>query len=100
METLVATVLIVIVFLVASLVLNNLFRNEMKRDARIESYLNMLQYQWQQKTINGPYVEAWGDWEIIIQEESQYSSAWVLKATNQKTQKSIKQYLSDAPRAN
>ena len=45
METLVASVLIVVVFMISSMILNNLFSNTIKSNTRaIEAHINELQY--------------------------------------------------------
>lgn len=50
METLVATVLIVVVFMITSLLLNSLFANSQKFKAGDkEAYLHQLQYRYQQQ---------------------------------------------------
>jgi len=56
METLVATVLLVIVFMVASLILNNTFSNSIKKDtSTIESTLNEYEYLYFNNKIEVPF---------------------------------------------
>lgn len=64
-ETLTASVLIIIVFMVASLSFNNIFTNHTKRDRGvIENRVKELQYLLIHEQIQLPYVEDFGNWEI------------------------------------
>lgn len=70
METLVASVLLVIVFMIASMILNNLFSNTIKTNRRgIESYINELQYQYKNNKIRVPYTDDYKKWEIEVTKE-------------------------------
>ncbi|WP_146126686.1 hypothetical protein [Nonlabens agnitus] len=74
METMVATVLIVVIFILASLILNNLFSNSIKRDTvLVDARLTELEYSYLHKKINLPYSETLDDWniEIISREENE-----------------------------
>ena len=67
METLVATVLIVIVFMVASLVLNSLFAaNVAQNDNEIRQQLLQLQYQYEYGKLDIPYFDEKGPWDIAV----------------------------------
>lgn len=58
METLVATSIIIIVFVVASLVLNNTFKNLAQKDSfSIENRMEELRYLVEQEQLNVPYQE-------------------------------------------
>lgn len=95
METLVATVLIVVVFTVSSLVLNNLFRNSLNDDTgRLEEHLNQLQYLWHNNQLVVPYYETWDNWEIVtVEQYDGVASQWKLVATEVETQKTVKKLL-------
>ncbi|TXG34841.1 hypothetical protein [Seonamhaeicola maritimus] len=68
METLVASVLIVIVFMMASMVLNNMFSNTVKNDiSDIETYINELEYLYKNEKLVLPYYGAFESWHITIQ---------------------------------
>ena len=70
METLVATVLIVIVFMVASMVLNNLFAGSVvKNDDQIKQELLQLQYQYEYGKLEIPHYEEIGPWDIAVTKE-------------------------------
>lgn len=67
METLVATVLIVVVFMVSSMVLNNLFANSIGlNENEVRQELMRLQYQYQNDQLRLPYHAELGDWEIQV----------------------------------
>lgn len=67
METLVATVLIVVLFMVASLVLNNLFINTItKSDQQVRQELLALQYQFRNAKLELPYTEEMGAWRMEV----------------------------------
>lgn len=68
METMVATVLIVIIFLMASTVMNTLYSSTVKNSSQlISARLNELEYQWNNGFIASSYVEEFNDWEITIE---------------------------------
>lgn len=67
METLVATVLIVVIFMVTSLILNNLFAGMVKGNTReIETRLDKLEYKLKNNTLKLPYSETFGAWDISV----------------------------------
>ena len=84
-EVLVATVLVVVLFMIASLILNNLIISTYKQNTHaIETRLNQLEYSIQHHTIELPYEEKFQEWEISIAQKERDSKALViLKATNE-----------------
>lgn len=67
METMVATVLIVVIFMFSSLILNSLFSAQVKGNLQpIKSHLDQLEYQYVNQKINLPYYEEWKTWDITI----------------------------------
>lgn len=69
-ETLVATVLIVLLFAIASLTLNNILRNSIKNNTdEIHTELNYLDYLYTYNQINLPFYDTFKDWEIHIYNE-------------------------------
>ncbi len=69
-ETLVATVIILAVFIAASLVLNNVFRNLSNNDTyAIENELEFLQYQYSNNRISLPYSTSYKEYEINVYED-------------------------------
>lgn len=71
METLVATVIIVLVFMISSLLLNSLFNNTMKHDSNaIQAHLSELMYLSDHDQIKIPYDEEFNGWSISMERES------------------------------
>lgn len=65
METMVATVLIVVVFMLSSLILNSLFSAQVKGNLKpLKMHLTKLEYLYSTKKIILPYFEEWHGWEI------------------------------------
>lgn len=93
METLVATVLIVIIFMITSMLLNSIFVNSTKRSNNdIGTRIKQLQYQFSNGKISVPYNEEVGEWEIaVFREKEQGLEHIVFKATNITSQKSLEQ---------
>lgn len=91
METLVATVLIVVVFMISSMLLNNLFYNSIKDNTRvIDSHLNELQYLYQNNKLILPYYDDYNSWSIsiaLLKEKGKNSI--VFDAVNTTTNKTI-----------
>lgn len=66
-ETLIASLIIIIVFAIASLTLNNVFKTNIKKDTTLVQYrLNKLSYLLQKNKISIPYNEEYEGWEISI----------------------------------
>jgi len=70
METMVATVLIVIIFMMASLLLETIFISSTQKNKEgITERLQELEYEYKKELIHLPYAEDWKDWEIAIRQE-------------------------------
>ena len=70
METMVATVLLVIIFMVASLIMNSLLAAQSKNDvAALNQRLKKLEYRYLNQRLPLPHTETWKDWEIIVSEK-------------------------------
>jgi len=70
METLIATVLIVVVFMIASLTLNNVFSNTTQRDKKVvDVRLKELHYFYLHQQIEIPYDENFMGWQINFTKE-------------------------------
>lgn len=91
METLVATVLIVLVFMLASMILNNLFANTIKNNTQaVENHLSELEYLQQHDRILLPYTETFENWNITIENYKQNNQLFIeFEAINLKTNKTI-----------
>ncbi|WP_299112277.1 hypothetical protein [uncultured Winogradskyella sp.] len=68
METLIATVLIMVIFIVATMILNNLFSSGINNNTRaITAKLNEMEYIYKNDKITLPYYDDYNEWEIVIQ---------------------------------
>lgn len=97
METLVATVLIVVIFMLASVILNNLFSNIIKSNtAYIDNYLSELEYLYLNEKIEVPFFDDFKTWEITIQSDNQVEQQqMLLEAINSTTKQMITKHLSE-----
>lgn len=88
-EALTATVLIVIIFLVASLVINNLLLNTYSNKTQgIDNRMGELEYQIVNKKITLPYSEEADGWKVGAKTVNHENATWVvLTATSNKTGK-------------
>ena len=91
METLVATVLIVIIFMVSSMVLNNIIaRNVRQNSERVEERMNRLEYEYNHRAFQLPYQEDFESWEISVFDGSNENSPEVMvEALHVKTNKRL-----------
>lgn len=91
METLVASVLIVLVFMISSMILNNMFSNSIKNNTRdIDAHLNELQYLYKSEKLTAPYQDDYKDWQITIETIKENGSKSVLfEALDSNTNKNI-----------
>lgn len=96
METLVATVLIVVVFMISSMIMNNLLVSNVKQNTELaEERLNALEYQYKNKGIKLPYYEDYESWEISILASKQgESSLIILEAENMNTKTIVTNYMT------
>lgn len=96
-ESLVATVIILVVFLMASMVLNNLFSNVIKSNTvDIENYCNELEYLYINQKIKPPYQDVYLNWDIkIFEQQHQINEKQVvIEATNSEFNKSYNKILN------
>lgn len=91
METLVASVLIVVIFMMSSMILNNLFSNSVKNNTRaIDAHLNELQYLYINEKLSLPYQDGLGSWNITVEpHKSGNEKKAVMEAINTETKKHI-----------
>ena len=86
METLVATVLIVIIFMVSSMVLNNIIAGNIRQNTdKIQERMNRLEYEFKNRAIQLPYQEDFETWHISMLHDSKKTGQIVLEATNTNT---------------
>ncbi|WP_223826533.1 hypothetical protein [Flagellimonas sp. S3867] len=71
METMVATVLIVVIFMLSSLILNNLFTAQVRGNLQpVKTHLDEVEYLYSTGKLIIPYYEEWEDWSISIEKEN------------------------------
>ncbi|RZS98809.1 hypothetical protein [Aquimarina brevivitae] len=71
-ETLTASVIIIIVFMIASLSFNTIFINHQKRDhSAIDNRLKELTYKSRHNVIQLPYQERFANWDIYIEVQNE-----------------------------
>lgn len=88
METLVATVIIITVFMMAMLIINQILKTTIKKDTtNIESKLNELEYFIINDKVKIPYSETYNVWEIRITKNKEHD--YFLDAINQVTNQTI-----------
>ena len=93
METLVATVLIVVVFMMASLILNNTFSSYIKNNKHgLKNHIYELEYLYVSDKISLPYNSEYKDWSISIFEVIE-SSDIIISAIQNETKKELKQII-------
>ena len=95
METLVATVLIVVIFMISSMVLNNIIATNIRQNTdKVEERMNVLEYQYLHKVLELPYYEEYESWEIsIVADEKQTGQYAIMTAEQTKTEMSIRKSL-------
>lgn len=70
METLVASILIVVIFMLASMILNNLFSHSIKTNTKaIDTYLNEMEYLSINDEITMPFYDNFEAWTITAQRQ-------------------------------
>ena len=92
METLVASVLIVIIFMISSMIMNNLFGNRIKYQSRmIDTRFTEIHYLALHHQIELPLIETVGVWQI---QAIRRSSSLYIEANNSDLKKEInKEYV-------
>lgn len=82
-ETLTASVLIVIVFMMASLTINSVFKGTVKKDvSAIETKVKQLYYLQLHQKIKLPYEETYLNWEISIPKQDSVQIFYSNKETS------------------
>ena len=94
-ESLVASVIIVIVFTIASLTLNNVFRSSIKSNTDgIQNRLNKLEYLYHNDKIHYPYQETFNNWNIQLLKSDKEHAYFRLEAVQLNSQKTISRKLT------
>lgn len=96
METLVATVLIIVIFMIASLTINNILSISIgKETSKINAHLNELHYNYLHDQIEIPYYEYFEDWDVSIERSKDEAGILYIDALYSKTNKSIEHQIRD-----
>lgn len=104
-ETLVASVIIIVVFTIASLTLNNVFSTTIKSNIdRVQNRMNTLEYLFLNEKIKYPYQEDFENWEIqLVKSKHNKGLFFILEAkklnstsSKQETKKNISRRLTYA----
>lgn len=89
METLVAAVLVISVFMLSSAILNNLFLGSIQSDLHpINNHLSKLQYLNRCRKIKLPYTSTYKGWDVIITNDAN-KQVILFEAKHNKTNKAI-----------
>lgn len=92
-ETMVASVIIVIVFLIASLSLNNIFLGTINSDdATLQNRINELTYFVRNEKIKIPFYEVTPLWDIAIENKKEEN---VMEVLNKKNGKEVRIKLAE-----
>ncbi|WP_425323846.1 hypothetical protein [Flagellimonas marinaquae] len=91
METLVATILVVVVFMMASMTLNSLFVTSVEqKDGPIRQELLFLQYKYAHGKLTLPHYDEQENWEIKVEEQIWQGKGQVIfSAMNTRNDKEI-----------
>jgi len=97
METLVATVLIVIIFMISSMLMNSMFSHSVKgRGHYITERLQQLKYEYSHDGFELPYYEDREDWELSVSTETKGETVYaVFKAESKKSRKTYTERVID-----
>jgi len=93
-ETLVASIIIMTVFTLSSLFLNQVFRSTINADqSALENRLYKLEYHCKHQMISLPHRESFKDWEILIEKNA--DSKWVaITARNVRNDQQLKKQIA------
>ena len=91
METLVATVLLIVIFIITSLTVNRLFGNTIIYDTHaVHQYIHELEYRYQHRQLQLPYAEAYENWELSVYDEQKEEVPYIIiKAVHTQHHKTI-----------
>ncbi len=89
-EVLVASVLIIIVFTIASLTLNNVFKSTIKSNTHaIDTHINKLMYLYQHDKIGVKYQEDFKDWHILFSQETENNIIFIVATATQNSNNAL-----------
>jgi len=93
-ETLVATVLIIVIFMIASLTLNNILAGSIRKETgRINTHLNELYYNYLHNQVEIPYYDSFEDWKVSIDTDKDDEGILYMEALHTETNKSLERQI-------
>lgn len=93
-EVITASVIIVVIFAIASLTLTNVFKTTLQEDiTSIKNQINYLEYKIKNKKQKLPFSQSHQNWEIVMSLEKN-DNLVVIRAKNKKTNKEILKKIS------
>ena len=88
METLVATVLIVLVFMISTFLLNSLFNSTVKQNTdAVKTHITELRYLSEHNKIAIPYNDEFENWYISVERDNKQL---IFEASHKETKKTIR----------
>jgi len=89
-EVLVASVLIIIVFTIASLTLNNVFKSTITSNTHaIDTHINKLIYLYQHDKIGVKYQEDFKDWHISFSQQTESNIMFIVVIATQNSNNAL-----------
>jgi len=90
-EVITASIIISIVFVIASMTLNNVFASTIKNDINeINNYLHKLEYQYINKQVSIPLNADYKNWAVTISKVEERNVQWIVfEAENAITKKRV-----------
>lgn len=83
LETLVASAIIVIIFLIASISINNVFNSTVKtNDFELNNRLHEITYLAKHQKVDLPFIEETHKWEIVLESSGNYLSLQIKNKMN------------------
>ena len=97
-EALVATVLIMIVFMVSSFILNNVFNNTIKYNTNtINSHLDELEYLCNNNKIILPYKNTFNNWDVsVVKIKENNKEVIIITGDNKETDRTVEKIINDS----
>lgn len=96
LESLIASVLIVVIFMVSSLILNNVIETKIKKDtSSIDYFVKKIEYQYLNDNIEIPFSQYENNWYIAVTEERSDNKNFkkiIIKAKHTENQNSLNTY--------
>ncbi len=95
METMVATVLIVVIFMISSMLLNTIFTSSIIGNTNpVQERMLELEYAYKKGMVTVPYVEEWNTWTIELKKgDINGVECIVFGAVESRTLKELTSYL-------